>query len=321
MSRNVLTIATGKGLYIKLAVNLYHSFIYWNESNDIQFFLVTDRPDLINASSSKKLNIVTIEPNQFGEGFSTKLWLDELAPPGQTLFIDSDCLIFGRIDALFDRFKGNPVTVVGTYCQEGEWFGNIEAICKRFNVSQIPKFNGGIYYIEKGPIATDVYIKARELEREYDEIGFIRLRNRPNDEVIMALSMQLKKMIPVKDDGTIMSDPQSCPGGYDIDVITGNRWLVNPPPPHPLHQQWYPFIKVSPVIVHFLGYYTQHYPYKREVYRLKLKLTGRLNPLSDFICKLKLEYPERFKLLSKKTFRSSYHRIFGVRKVKPSERI
>ena len=304
-----------------MAINLARSFLYWHNGSDIKFQLVTDQPQLIPACIENKIQVITVKAGELGLGFSPKLHLDKLVSPGQTLFIDSDCLIFENLSFIFELFKEKPVSVVGGYISDGEWFGNIDEICSRFNVPHIPKFNGGIYYLEKGGSANEVYNTARELEKQYDEIGFVRLRNRPNDEVLMALSMQLHGQTPVIDDGRIMSDPQACPGGYKIDVIGGKRWLINPPVPNPLHQYWYPFEKVSPSIVHFLGYYTQHYPYRREAYRLEKALNGDLNWLSSLKGLITIEYPERVKNFLKNTFRATYHKLFGARKIKSSERI
>jgi len=320
-NRYILTIGTGKKLYVDLAVNLARSFIYWHPGSTIVFQLVTDQPQLVPADISSQIQVITVKPGELGIGFSAKLHLDKLASKGQTLLIDSDCLLFGALDFLFDRFRGHAVSVVGDYIADGEWFGDIGAICRQFNVPHLPKFNGGLYYLEKGEKATAVYTTARELENMYEEIGFVRLRGRPNDEVIMALAMQLHGQTPVIDDGTVMSDPQACPGGYQIDVISGRRWLFNPPAPHPLHQNWYPFTKVSPVIVHFLGYYTSHYPYLREVYRLKKALSKNLNWLSEFVGLLSIEYPSRIKKQFKNTFRPVYRKLIGYRKIKISERL
>lgn len=321
MDKNIITIATGKSLYIDLAINLARSFFYWNRDSAIKFYIVTDQSDLIPGDLLEYLQIIKIKPGELGEGFSTKLHLDKLAPAGQTLFIDSDCLIFDNLESLFEKFKGNNVSVLGNYITEGEWFGDIKKICKDFNISKLPKFNGGIYYLEKGSIATAVYSTARELEQKYDEIGFVRLRNRPNDEVIIALAMELHQMKPLIDDGTIMSDPQACQGGYKIDVISGKRWMLNPPKPNPLHQDWYPFEKIEPLIVHFLGTYIDHYPYQREIFRLKKALSNKLNFISEIISKVSIEYPKRITLSFKFFFRPVYRSLFGNRNVKKSERI
>jgi len=320
-NKYILTIGTGKKLYVDLAVNLARSFIYWHPGSAIIFQLVTDQPQLIPADISNSIQVITVKPGELGIGFSAKLHLDKLVSAGQTLFIDSDCLLFGKLDFLFDRFKGHAVSVVGDYMADGEWFGDIGAICKQFSVPHLPKFNGGLYYLEKGEKATAVYTTARELEQRYDEIGFVRLRNHPNDEVLMALAMQLHNQTPVIDDGTVMSDPQACPGGYQINVISGERWLVNPPAPHPLHQNWCPFTKVSPVIVHFLGAYTSHHPYIREVYRLKKALSKNLNWFSELVGLLQIEYPARIAEQFKNIFRPLYHKLMGYRKIKASERL
>ena len=319
--RNILTIATGKQLYLDLAINLARSFKWWHPVSGIQFYIVTDIDVEIPMDVRYFSIIKKIKPDAFGDGFSTKLHLDQLAPDGQTLFIDSDCLIFGDITPLFDAFSGQSVSVVGGYIAEGEWFGDIKKICQAYKVPHLPKFNGGIYYLEKGKKATAVYETARKLEKEYDAIGFVRLRNKPNDEVLMALAMQLNKQTPVPDNGAYMSDPQACPGGYDIDVISGERWLLNPPAPHPLHQNWYPFEKVSPVVFHFLGYYTKHYPYRREVYRLKKAINNRLNAFTGLTALLAIEYPAKTKIFIKNKLRPVYRKIFGVRSVKVSERV
>ncbi|WP_259065414.1 hypothetical protein HDF24_01605 [Mucilaginibacter sp. X4EP1] len=320
-TKAVLTIGTGKKIFVDLAVNLARSFLYWHPGNEIIFQLVTDQPELIPPDLIDKVQLITIKPGELGVGFSTKLHLDKLVTCRQTLFIDSDCLIFEPLGHLFNRFAGHQVSVVGDYIADGEWFGDIAAICKQFNLPHIPKFNGGLYYLEKGSIATEVYSQARELEKQYDEIGFVRLRNRPNDEVLMALAMQLHQQTPLIDDGTIMSDPQACPGGYKIDVIKGKRWMLNPPHPHPLHVTWYPFEKVTPAIVHFLGSYTQNYPYKREVYRLQKAEAKQLNFFSEAAAFFFIQFPEQTKNFFKGIFRPVYHMLFGYRKIKQSERV
>ncbi|MDF2434010.1 MAG: hypothetical protein JWP44_3641 [Mucilaginibacter sp.] len=320
-SRSVLTLATGKPIFVEMAINLARSFFWWHPDSDINFQLVTDQEDQLPEDLKDKVQIIKVKPGEFGKAFSPKLHLDKLITSDRTLFVDSDCLLFGKLDNVFEQFRGHSVSVIGSYIENGEWFGDIEKVCKTYNVPHIPKFNGGIYYLEKGEAARSVYATARELEERYDEIGFVRLRNSPNDEVLMALAMQLHKQTPIKDDGSIMSDPQACPGGYHIDVISGKSWLYNPPAPHKLHQEWYPFERVSPLVFHFLGYYTAHYPYKRETYRLYKAITGSSMKLTNFIALITIELPARIKNTAKNILRPVYHLLFGIRKVKPSRRI
>jgi hypothetical protein len=318
---NVLTIATGKPLYLELAVNLARSFYYWNKDENIAFYLATDNQAVLPPDVLPYVNLILFEAGTFGTSFSTKLYLDQIAPQGRTLFIDSDCLIYGRLNRVFDVFQGHSVSVIGSYVSSGEWFGNIALICKKMGVDRIPKFNGGIYYIEKGEKAAQIYSKARELEAQYDDIGFVRLRGKPNDEVLMAVSMALNGQAPVIDDGTIMSDPQACRGKYEVNVISGKTSLVNKPYPHKLHQSWYPFHRVHPVVVHFLGYYTAHYPYKLDAYRLKKVAGNGLTFWNRLWGRIHIEFTERFIIYLKKIIRPAFHLLFGARTVKPSDRI
>ena len=320
MNKNVITLATGKKFYFDLAINLARSFILWNKNSNINFYIVTDLTYEMPKDLVGFIDIISIKQNEFGLGFTPKLFLDKVAPPGQTLFIDSDCLIFGDLLPIFEKFKGKKVSVVGNYISSGEWFGNISTICAKFSIPHLPKFNGGIYYLENGAAATEVYALARKIETKYDELGFVRLRGRPNDEVIMALAMQLNSMEPFIDDGNIMSDPQACQGGYQIDVLNGKRWLLNPIK-HAQYQSWYPFTRVEPLIFHFLGSYTQDYPYRREIYLLEKLMNNKLNWSTKIYSILTIEAPNRLKQNFKKIFRPIFRVIFGTRKIRKSERL
>ena len=320
LNKNILTVAIGKPLYLDLAVNLARSFFYWHPDTEIQFQIVTDLESRIPEDLKAKIKIISVQPGELGEGFTPKLHLDRLAQEGQTLFIDSDCLIFENIESVFDKFKGHSVSVIGGYISTGEWFGDVAEICTKFKIPCYPKFNGGIYYLEKGETASKVYKRARELEKYYDEIGFVRFRGHAADEVLMALAMQLNGQVPIPDDGTIISDPFACPGKYYVNIINGERWLTNPPSPNPRHQHWYPFTRVSPLVVHFLGNFTNDYPYKREVFRLKNTRDSSPNFIHECLAKLIYEYPEVLKINFKNMLRPLYRMAFGVRKVKATNK-
>jgi hypothetical protein len=84
MNRNIITIATGKKLYINLAINLARSFLWWHPDSDITFILVTDQPEFLPPDLTYKIQLHIIQHDELGIGFSSKLHLDELAPGGQT---------------------------------------------------------------------------------------------------------------------------------------------------------------------------------------------------------------------------------------------
>jgi hypothetical protein len=320
--KSVITLAVGKQVYIDMAVALARSFYIWNKDAEIDFYIATDNKKLIASDVLQWAKMIVLRPGELGEGFSAKLYLDKIAPTEKTLFIDSDCLIVKPLIEIFTKMEGRAVSVVGSYINEGEWFGDVKSVCERFGLDKIPKFNGGLYYIEKGEIATKVYNKARELEPQYDEIGLERLRNKPNDELLMALAMALYNQPPLEDTGNYINDPQACPGKFRVSVFKGHSLMTNPTYPHPLHQSWNPNHIVYPVILHFLGYYTNKYPYIHEAEKLRLVFEKKINrSTAAFISFFRIALPFLIKGNLKKTFRPIYHFLFGYRKIKQSNRI
>jgi hypothetical protein len=317
--RAVITLALGPAIYRAMAVNLARSIRRWHSPETMAIILVTDDPAPL-PGDLRDVRLKIIQPAELGVGFQTKLHLDRLAPARQTLFIDADCLVYGPLDALFARLAGRPVATVGGAISEGEWFGDVGALCRRLGVPAIPKFNGGLYYLEPGGVASAVYHQARELAGRYDELGLVRLRGHPNDELIMAGAMALAGLSALPDDGTIMSDPQCCPGPLQVNVLRGRRRLVNPPPPSPLHQAWYPFTVVEPLVVHFLGHHVRSSTYRAEALRLKLAARGWPAPVAQAIASWGVDLPGRAKDWTKATLRPIFHRLAGHRAVRPAPR-
>ena len=321
MQRQVITIATGKKLYVDLAVNLARSFLLWHQQSDISFQLITDLPNAVPADVTEKIQLIAIRKGDIGEGFSTKLHLDKLINEGQTLFIDSDCLVYRNLEFAFEHFKGHAVSVVGGYIAKGEWFGDVKHVCEHFGIKHMPKFNGGVYYLERGEKASEVYQTAREIERDYDSIGFVRLRNRPNDEVILSVAMELHGEEPIPDDGEIMAEFVNFRSGVKSDLLNNVAELHNDPA-HKEYQPNWPLKIARPAIVHFLGHYHQTLPYLKEVSLLKYVSTGKLpTAFARVVTYLQVTLPKETVGAIKNAFRPIYHAFFGARKVQKSERI
>ncbi len=315
--RSVLTLAIGDHLYVRLAVNLARSFRYWHRGSDLRFVLATDQPQNLPVDL-EGIQIIELEPGRFGEGFSPKLYLNELAPADQTLFVDADCLCTGPLHEAFDRFSGHDVSVIGRPISEGEWFGDVADICETFDISAMPKFNGGVYYLEPGKECNSVYEMAQSLKSEYDEIGFKRLRTHPNDEVLVSLAMALHNQEPVAEDGTIMNSTLASPGGMEIDVLRGTSRLYNPDD-HPEHNDWYRLEEMTPALVHFLGHETAQHPYRREAIRLKKVMRdGWPVWAADAWAALRFSMPWLTKERTKDLLRPAYHALLGPRSVQKS---
>jgi hypothetical protein len=319
--RAVLTLAIGKPLYLDMALNLARSFLWWHRESAIQFCLATDSKEPLPPDLAK-IHLIHLKAGQYGEGFSPKLSLDRLAPAQRTLFVDADCLFAGSSEPIFARFAGSAVSVVGGKISTGDWFGDVRAICDRFGVAALPKFNGGIYYLEKGGTAADVYALAREFGKEYDALGLKRLRGWPNDELLMAIAMAVHSLEAIPDDGTIISDPQACQGPLSLDVIRGGSRLINPPAPDPLHQSWYPFQEVSPLVVHFLGDFHESYQYQSAAQLLRFASAGPLTrALGTLYVSMTIRFPGWLWANAKPRLRGVYRSLFGFRALRTSPRL
>jgi hypothetical protein len=317
--RAVLTIATGKAVYIEMAANLARSFKYWHNGSNIRFALATDQPQFI-PPDLHDIEVISLRPGQYGPGFSPKLYLDQLAPASKTLFIDADCLCVGPLDAVFDQFEGHAVSVIGDTVSDGEAWGSVPDICEACQIESLPRFVGGVYYLEKGEVSSKVFEKARELEPRYDDIGLARLRGFANEEPLIAIAMAICGQSPIAEDGRIKADAMSFTFREDVDVIKGRAALFNKEGgPFPTRVT---LTEAHPLIVHFNCTFAERHPYPRETFKLeKVIAKGWPKWLASVCAGLSRSAPQKATQVFKDLFRPAYRKVFGVRGVAPSKRI
>jgi hypothetical protein len=320
--RAVITLATTKRLYVDMAFVLARSFVLWNREAGIPFHLFTDIEFDLPPELQRHVEVHRMPPGALGAGFSPKLHLDRIAPAYQTLFIDADCMVMGPVAPIFDRFAGRPVSVFGVHMSEGLWWGDVKAILKRIDRPWMVGFNGGLYYLEPGETAAMVYARAREIEGSYDAWDLVRLRGRPNDEVLMSIAMAEARLEPVHDDGTIMVPYYSYPVFRVLDVFAGRCTMENPPASNKLHRDDVPVRVVQPLIPHFVDTYTHHWRYRAEAARLRLHMAyGVPRWLARLISFVAVSIPGWIRMNGKEWLRPIYRALFGVRAVKVSDRI
>lgn len=318
--RAVFTLAVGRPVFLDMAITLGRSLRYWNPH--LRFAIATDAParvprDLLDSG----VEIIALKPGEYGQGFSPKLHLDRLAPAEHSLFVDADSLVTGSLDTVFERFAGNAVSVIGGTIAEGEWFGDVASVCRRLGLQCIPKFNGGIYYLERGERCTAIYDRARALEPEYDALGLTRMRGGANDELLMALAMALNDQWGVAEDGSIMAEPLNFASGTSIDVLAGRATLRNTPG-HPQYRPQWPLSVAHPLIVHFLGGMTDRAPYTTEALRLRKVMVDGWSPwMATLLASLVHEIPQATTDAAKSALRPVYRALFGVRPIPVSNRI
>lgn len=317
--RAVLTLALSKPVYVDMAANLARSFLRWNAAAGIRFALCTDQPDLVPADLRERIDVIPVAPGAYGRGFSPKLHLDRLAPAARTLFLDADCLCVGSVEPLFERMGGRPVATIGYPLEEGEFFGDVAAIRERFGIPAMPWFVGGAYYLERGAESAAIYAAARELEREYDEIGLVRLRGVPNEEPLMAIAMALHGWMPIPDDGSLKAEPMTFPDDVCIDVLGGHARLVAVGGGrHPAMRH---LSVAEPRVVHFHGEWVHSAIYRREAVRLRRVVAHHWPPwAAGAVTAATVTLPDAIASRGRDALRPLYRRVFGYRRVPPSIR-
>jgi hypothetical protein len=321
VDRSIMTLALGKPIFATFAANLVRSFRLWNDPKEVRVVVVTDQPDRIPLDVRRVAEIVIVSPGEYGHGFSPKLHLDRFLVTDQTLFIDADSLCVASVDALFERFAGRAVSVIGQSRSSGEWFGDIATTCRGAGVQSIPVFVGGVYYLERGPLTTSVYERARALESSYDAIGLIRLRGRPNEEPLVAIAMAQHGLDGILDDGTLKAEPVNFPCGVDVDVFRGRATLLNTPH-HPRYEPRCPLSVAEPRVVHFCSSHADRRPYTTEAARLE-RVFGRGWPrwAASAYALATRELPEITREAMKDLLRPAYRAVFGYRPVAASNRL
>jgi hypothetical protein len=210
------------------------------------------------------------------------------------------------------------VSVIGRNISSGEWFGDIAPICRRLGVAEMPRFNGGVYYLERGDACSRVYAAARKLEARYDAIGFARLRGHANDEVLVSAAMALHGQQPTPERGDIMNSMLAGPAGVDIDIL-GGRIVLRNTRSHPRHNPWYEMEVMRPRLIHFLGGDIDGFPYRREEIALSLACGRRWpRPMASLASRVCFAWPALAWGGVKAVLRPLLHAVSGPRKIRSS---
>jgi hypothetical protein len=320
--RAVITIATSKQLYVDMACNLAMSFLLWNDTRAIQFLLVTDCPEFIPPKIKDRITVIQVQPGELGEGFSSKLHMYNLSTAAQTLFIDADCLVYGNLEPAFDTFKNHEVSVIGYNRTEGKDVGfctDIASVLSNTGTTYFPLLCGSVYYFEKSDTAQSVFDTASDLLPQYHQIGLVSLRDKENEEPLIAIAMAKHNQQPVNDTGLLKADRMFYQF-IDTNVIEGKARLWNTdtiPVPE------YANLKLAlPLIVHFNAAYAEIFEYKSEVIRLKkVFMDGSSKAVANCYAAGLSVVPGKLKKVAKDMFRPVYNAVFGYREVKTSNRI
>jgi hypothetical protein len=315
----VVTFAVGRPVYAELAVNFARSFLHWNRDSGLELLIVTDcepvpAPDLRGVRWHRL-------PEGDTRGFAAKLEMDRLVPPRPTLFIDVDCLVTGSLLPLFRRWAGKPWALPGRAERTGHFYADIPPLLARTGLPWLPVFVSSVLYWEPGPVASQVFGTARSLLPHYDELGLQRLRGLESDEPLIALAMATHGITPVEDDGSVKADAHLFDFPPQIDVLGGRVWFRNRDPSAAGRVIRNPLTDARPLVAHFNSTYAFQSPYRREAMILRLvHARAWPAPLARAAARLVVDVPAGLATGTKRLLRPIFHRLFGVRRIRPSAR-
>lgn len=319
--RTIITIARGKKLYIDMACNLAMSFLLWNDLAKINFNIITDHPEYIPSFLQDKIKVNYKTSDELHKGFLSKLQIGDFIESSESIFIDSDCLVYGDLNPLFDEFKNHDVSVFGYNRTEGIDVGfckDIKSVIQTMEIPYFPLICGSVYFARNNEKSKQIFAFAKSMVKHYDKIGLVRLRDQENEEPLMAISMANFNQIPIEDSGKLKADRMFYQY-LSSNVLKGKALLWSETQPVP---EYCTLMSAEPLIVHFNGSHADHFEYSSEVTRLIKTYENHWNhSVTNLYVYLFIVIPGKSKKFIKTLFRPLYRLLFGFREVKLSNRL
>lgn len=270
-SRGVLTLAYGHPRFIEQAKDLGLSLQL--HAPGLPRALVTDSEDAELHRIFTR--VIPLRP-EFGSGVRQKLHLDHYSCFDETLFIDSDCLVLGDLEAFWAAFRGCYFGVPGyRYIHRGgkDPYMDVDYILDHFGVSGLPKFNGGTYYFTRTTEATEFFDTARQVMKDWQKLRLAPFRrNGPADESVYSVAMAVHAVSPTYMGSGGMWTPCGYRGHLQLDAITGICSFEKEGEIR------------TPEVVHFPGEYIYCFQYVRERARVRKQVLGRRTRSASLAC-------------------------------------
>jgi len=265
--RGIITLAYGHTRFIEQARSLAHSLQL--HAPQLPRTLITDskNPKILRQFTE----VIPYRP-EYGSGVRQKLFLDRYSPYVQTLFIDSDCLVLGNLDAFWSTFAGQCFGVPGyRYLQKGSTdpYLDVDHVLESLHVTKLPKFNGGTYYFTRSPEASDFFATARNMLDNWRALRLCEFRrDGPGDESLYSLAMAVHHIDPTSMGAGGMWTPVGYKGPLLLDALKGTCSFEKEG------------MKLTPEIIHFPGEYVYSFAYARERAKLRARIEGEKTPMS-----------------------------------------
>lgn len=251
--RGFVTIATGAERYYDLAVNLLHSYRF-HTASPYPFAIICDRE---NKKTAEFDDVVLIDCPSYS--YNDKLRLYEYMPYEETIFIDADSLAYGDLNAWWDMFAP-----MGDFSVFGYAYRDLSTAKRWFRpegmrefadqVSFVPDFNGGVYYLRNTETCKRVFELAQYCAKHYHDYAFDGFKD-PADEPVLALGMAVCGCEPLNENEHIFA-PKSRE--VTLNILKGIAKRKGS--------------EHNCRLVHWSNYYTLKSHYRYEVGRLNIAL-------------------------------------------------
>lgn len=159
-------------------------------------------------------------------GFVHKVYLDVYSPFKNTVFFDSDVLVFKPIKPYVDAWHNRPYCAIGQYLTDGKSAFGLDraAMLKKLQKPKIVEIGGAGHAIFYKPQCTEVFDLAREITANYKEIaGDIAYA----DEDVMNIVMTQLDIEPDFEDKVFLSRYSSAkPNTMEMDATIGKCHFI-----------------------------------------------------------------------------------------------
>ncbi|MCL2704792.1 MAG: hypothetical protein FWE72_01105 [Spirochaetaceae bacterium] len=234
--KGILTLAIGKK-YNKMAKYLAYSCIL--HSPTLPRAIITD-----DCEYFKELYDVTIQYSaDMGDPFNVKLKLQHYSPFFETLFLDSDTLVYTDLRFMYEYFGSQSIVYTGTCLKEGKWyFKEISNVLKDYNIPWVGKLNSGIFLFRKDETGMNVMNYAAELRENHRglDIPFVG-KNWLPDEPFLAIAFGKYGQLPKTDFGRLGRSFIGKTKKIKLDITKGISSFIKSGE------------SVFPAVVHFTG--------------------------------------------------------------------
>lgn len=248
----VMTLATGEDRYITQAIVLARSVRMRNPG--IPLAIVTDST---NRRLRNAFDITHTFRPELGGPFRQKLCVNQYSTFAQTLFVDSDCLIFRSLDSVFELLRTTSFCIPATMTSEGTWYRDVPGWLELLGAKSLPKLNSGCFVFSDTPNTAAFFQTALNYYDRLREFGIPQTHSGMSDEPAIAMALVAHDISCPVDDSSVQFSPLCGEIESSYSLLRGQLVCMK-----------HDGRAVSPAILHCLAGEWGQTRYRREVLKL-----------------------------------------------------